>query len=68
MLWVLLVLAIPLGFVLASWQMTFNRQVRCPSCTQRQWAPRKPVDYNCNRCGAPILRSGEFVQATNSSQ
>lgn len=67
-MWLLLVGVVLVGIFVGSLQMMREQPVRCPSCTQRQWAPKKAADYNCNRCGTPILRGGEFVQAQGSSQ
>jgi rRNA maturation endonuclease Nob1 len=39
----------------------FSKMVRCPSCTEKQEAPHNRPDYNCKRCGTPILRNREFV-------
>lgn len=46
----------------------FNRQVRCPNCTQRLNAARWTEDLACPKCGTQILRAGEFVQARTTEQ
>lgn len=41
------------------------KEVRCPSCTQKQLVrPGQHPDYNCNACGTPILRGGQFVASS----
>lgn len=65
-MWFLLVIIIAGGIVLGTLQMQGKQPVRCPSCTQFQWAPKNAKTYNCSRCGTAILQDGQFVQAQAS--